>query len=101
LIYNADIPVKKPGVYNFRVAIRDQGSKLLGSAGQQIEVPDLKKHNLLVTGLTVGEVELKDGKPIMPRLRKRKAGLQRSRPFRIRRFVVFGRRDCWLRLQDP
>ena len=74
LIYNADIPVKKPGVYNFRVAIRDQGSKLLGSAGQQIEVPDLKKHNLLLTGLTVGEVELKGGKPIMPSIEKTESG---------------------------
>jgi VWFA-related protein len=66
LIYSADIPVKKPGVYNFRVALRDATSKQLGSAGQQIEVPDLKKSKLLVSGLTIGEVGLQDGKPVIP-----------------------------------
>ena len=30
LIYTADIPVKKPGAYNFRVAIRDVTSRQLG-----------------------------------------------------------------------
>ena len=65
LIYTADIPVKKPGAYNFRVAIRDVASKQLGSAGQQIEVPDLKKNDLHLSGLTIGEVEFKDGTPRM------------------------------------
>ena len=66
LIYTADIPVKKPGAYNFRVALRDASSRQMGSAGQQIEVPDLKKSRLLLSGLTVGEVELQNGKPVMP-----------------------------------
>ncbi len=70
LIYTADIPVKKPGVYNFRVAIRDVASKQLGSAGQQIEVPDLKKNNLVLSELTIGEVPVKDGKPSMPPVQK-------------------------------
>jgi len=63
LIYTADVPVKKPGAYNFRVAIRDVDSKQLGSAGQQVEVPDLKNGDMRLSGLTIGEVELKDGKP--------------------------------------
>ena len=66
LIYSADIPVKKPGAYNFRVALRDATSKQLGSAGQLIEVPDLKKTKLLLSGLSVGEISLQDGKPVMP-----------------------------------
>lgn len=74
LIYTADIPVKKPGAYNFRVAIRDVTSKLLGSAGQQIEVPDLKKKSLVLSGLTIGEVELQNGKPIMPSVEKAQNG---------------------------
>jgi hypothetical protein len=64
LIYSADIPVKKPGAYNFRVAVRDATSKLLGSAGQQIEVPDLKKNKLLVLGLTLTEMTMQEGKPV-------------------------------------
>jgi VWFA-related protein len=66
LIYSADIPVKKPGAYNFRVAIRDANSKQMGSAGQQIEVPDLKKNSLVLSELAIGEVTVKDGKPVMP-----------------------------------
>ena len=74
LIYTADIPVKKPGAYNFRVALRDATSKQLGSAGQLIEVPDLKKSKLLLSGLTVGEVELRDGKPVLPAEEKAQNG---------------------------
>ncbi len=74
LIYTADIPVKKPGAYNFRVAIRDVTSRLLGSAGQQIEVPDLKKKGLVLSGLTIGEVELQNGKPVMPSVEKAQNG---------------------------
>lgn len=66
LIYTGLVPVKKPGVYNFRVAIRDVASKQLGSAAQQIEVPDLTKNGFILSELTIGEVVLKDGKPIMP-----------------------------------
>jgi len=65
LIYSADIPVTKSGFYNFRVAIRDASSRLLGSAGQQIEVPDLKKKNLHLGSLAVSEVTIQNGKPVM------------------------------------
>lgn len=74
LIYSADIPVKKPGVYNFRVAVRDAASKLMGSAGQQIEVPDLKKKELHLAGLAVGQVTLQDGKPVMPAIEPSQSG---------------------------
>lgn len=70
LIYTADVPVKKAGAYNFRVAVRDATSKLLGSAGQQIDVPDLKKNDLFLSGLTIGEITLKDGKPVVPSVEK-------------------------------
>jgi hypothetical protein len=70
LIYSADIPVKKSGAYNFRVAIRDATSKQLGSAGQQIEVPDLNKNSLVLSELIVGEVAAQNGKPLMPPVNK-------------------------------
>ena len=70
LIYTAEVPVKKPGAYNFRVAMRDATSKQLGSAGQQIEVPDLTKNRLVLSELTIGEVVVQDGKPIMPEVQK-------------------------------
>lgn len=70
LIYTVDVPVKKAGAYNFRLAIRDATSKQLGSAGQQIEVPDLKKNDLVLSGLTVSGVVITDGKPIMHSVEK-------------------------------
>ncbi|MEW6126551.1 MAG: VWA domain-containing protein [Acidobacteriota bacterium] len=52
LIYSIILPVKKPGAYQLRVAVRDENSGLLGSANQFIEVPDVKKGRLTVSGIT-------------------------------------------------
>lgn len=57
LIYTTDVPVKKAGNYTFRLAARDVGSKLLGSASQIIEVPELKKNKIFLSGLTVSGVD--------------------------------------------
>ena len=57
LIYTTDVPVKKAGTYNFRVAVRDASSKSLGSASQVIQVPDLKKDKIFLSGLTVAQVD--------------------------------------------
>ena len=65
LIYTPDVPVKKAGTYNFRVAVRDVSGKRLGSAGQVIQVPDLKKSDLFISGLTVSAVDA-NGKFITP-----------------------------------
>jgi VWFA-related protein len=68
IIYTADIPVKKAGIYNFRIAMRDAASRQLGSAAQQIEVPELKKGELLLTSPIVGEAENNNGKMAAPSL---------------------------------
>ncbi|HEY0049211.1 MAG TPA: VWA domain-containing protein [Pyrinomonadaceae bacterium] len=65
LVYSVDVPVKKEGTYNFRLAVRDAGSKMLGSASQIIQVPALKKDKLFLSGLTVSRVDA-DGKFIVP-----------------------------------
>lgn len=70
LVYSIDVPVKKAGSYSFRIAVRDAASRLLGSAGQQIDVPDMKKNEFLLSGLTMGEVSVKDGKPLPPSIEK-------------------------------
>ncbi|MEQ1645032.1 MAG: VWA domain-containing protein, partial [Pyrinomonadaceae bacterium] len=57
LVYAADVPVKKPGTYTFRVAIRDGNSKTLGSASQVVTIPDLKKSGLYLSGLTITNVD--------------------------------------------
>lgn len=55
LAYTTDVKVKKPGVYNFRVAMRDTNSGLLGSATQIVEIPNMRDGNIYISGLTIGE----------------------------------------------
>jgi VWFA-related protein len=66
MIYTADVPVKKAGVYNFRIAMRDVASRQIGSAAQQIEVPELQKGRLLLSNPIIGEAENNNGKMTAP-----------------------------------
>jgi len=52
-VYYFTFPVKKPGPYSFRVAIRDRQSQRIGSASQFLEVPDLKKDGLTLSGVVL------------------------------------------------
>ena len=65
VIYSADIPVKSPGAYQFRIVVRDANSKKFGTAGQFIEIPDLKKDVLALSGIVLTEASA-DGKPGLP-----------------------------------
>ena len=53
LIYTLDVPIKKAGAYQLRIAVRDVVSSRVGSANQFIEVPDLSKNRLALSGLTI------------------------------------------------
>ncbi|HEY3134840.1 MAG TPA: VWA domain-containing protein [Blastocatellia bacterium] len=53
IFYRVNLPIKKPGAYQLRTAVRDTASLKLGSANQFIEVPDLKKNMLTLSGLIV------------------------------------------------
>lgn len=57
LLYSFDVPVKRAGNYQLRVAVRDPATRLVGSANQFIEVPDLKKNRLTLSGIYVHGVE--------------------------------------------
>jgi VWFA-related protein len=50
-IYALSYPIKKPGAYQMRVALRDAGSQDTGSASQFIEVPDVGKGRLTLSSL--------------------------------------------------
>lgn len=52
--FTVDLPVKQPGDYQVRVAIRDRVSSKIGSAGQFVAVPDLDKKKLAVSGIVLG-----------------------------------------------
>jgi VWFA-related protein len=53
LVYYVTVPVKKPGAYQLRVSLRDSSSERIGAAGQFVEVPDLKKNRLAVSGIAI------------------------------------------------
>ena len=52
-----DMPVKRPGAFQVRVAARDKASSKIGSAGQYMAVPDLKKkQQLAISGIVLATV---------------------------------------------
>jgi VWFA-related protein len=53
LLYNMVIPAKKPGAYQLRIAVRDTASERTGSASQYVEVPDVKKGRLALSGIVI------------------------------------------------
>lgn len=68
LDYSTDMPVKKTGFYNFRLAVRDNNSKRLGSAGEFVEIPDTKKGKFFMSGLYTTAVTA-ENKPLLPKNR--------------------------------
>lgn len=55
-VYDFTFPIKKPGAYQLRIAIRDHASEKVGSANQFIEVPNLKKDRLTLSGVVLQNV---------------------------------------------
>lgn len=53
LIYTLNVPLQNAGAYQLRVAVRDSDSKRVGSASQFVEVPDLKKRQLALSGIVI------------------------------------------------
>jgi hypothetical protein len=51
---SVDIPVKRSGAFQVRVAIRDRKSSKIGSTGEFVSVPDLKSKRLAVSGIVLG-----------------------------------------------
>jgi hypothetical protein len=53
LVYYLAVPIKKPGAYQLRISFRDSSTERIGSASQFVEVPDLKKNRLAVSGVVL------------------------------------------------
>ena len=51
---SVDIPVKRSGAFQVRVAVRDRKSSKIGSTGEFVSVPDLKNKRLAVSGIVLG-----------------------------------------------
>lgn len=64
LLYSMNVMIKKPGAYQLRVAVRDAVSEKIGSANQFIEVPDIGKKRLALSGVVIaGNDPTKPAKP--------------------------------------
>ncbi len=55
--YTINVPIKKPGAYQLRTALRDVASNQIGSASQFVEVPNLGKKRLELSGIISRAVE--------------------------------------------
>ena len=56
LSFVLNVPVKQAGAYQLRVAVRDVASERVGAAGQFIEIPDLNKNKLALSGLVISGI---------------------------------------------
>jgi VWFA-related protein len=62
LVYYLTVPIKKAGAYQLRISLRDSETKRIGSASQFIEVPDIKKNRLALSGLVLnGDTSANNG----------------------------------------
>ena len=59
-VYDFTFPIKKPGAYQLRVALLDKASQKVGSANQFVEVPNLKKDRLTLSGIILENMNLAD-----------------------------------------
>jgi hypothetical protein len=62
LVYSLNVPVKKAGGYQLRVAVRDDKAQKVGTASQFITIPDIKKDRLAVSGISLSSYDPKQDK---------------------------------------
>ncbi|MCU1235211.1 MAG: hypothetical protein JWP63_3178, partial [Candidatus Solibacter sp.] len=53
MVYSVHVAVKKAGAYQMRVVLRDANSEKVGSASQFIDVPDINKGRLALSGIVL------------------------------------------------
>lgn len=56
LVYYVTVPIKKPGAYQLRISLRDSSTERIGAASQFVEVPDLKKNRLALSGVAISGI---------------------------------------------
>jgi VWFA-related protein len=53
LVYSLRVPIRRPGGYQLRFALRDRASGALGSAGEFVEMPDISGGRFALSGLVL------------------------------------------------
>lgn len=94
---SVDLPVKRPGSYQVRVAIRDRTSAKLGSGGGFVSVPNVKTGQLATSGIILGtmpktttQTDAANEVMINPGTRRFKAGSDLKFVYRIYNAAVGG-----------
>lgn len=71
LVYGFELPARRPGPYQLRVAVRDVASDQVGSASQFVEVPELGKGRLTLSSLSLRDASTSSGaSPVLRRFRR-------------------------------
>jgi VWFA-related protein len=60
ILYSASIPMKAPGAYQLRVAVRDEKTSATGSTSQFLEVPAVGKGRVAISGIVLQGVDAAD-----------------------------------------
>jgi VWFA-related protein len=60
ILYSASIPMKTPGAYQLRVAVRDEKTTAMGSTSQFLEVPAVGKGRVAISGIVLQGVDTAD-----------------------------------------
>ena len=76
-VYYLTVPIKKPGAYQLRAAVRDEKSQRVGSASQFLVAPDVKKPQLTLSGLLVAGIS---PEAYQEKIARRRAGIVSSTP---------------------
>ena len=74
LVYSLNVPIKNAGAYQLRVAVRDEKSQRVGSASQFIQVPDIKKDRLTLSGIALSSYDPREEKNITSEADKQLTG---------------------------
>jgi VWFA-related protein len=74
LVYSLNVPIKNAGAYQLRVAVRDDQSQRVGSASQFIQVPDIKKDRLTLSGIALNSYDPREAKNITREADKQSTG---------------------------
>jgi hypothetical protein len=67
--YRLDLPLKAPGGYQVRVAVRDPASQKVGSASQFVEIPHLHADRLALSGIVLNAGAQGESGPAVRRLK--------------------------------
>jgi VWFA-related protein len=59
-VYSLNVLLKRAGAYQLRVAVHDNKSDRIGSASQFVDVPDLRKERLSLSGIALSSDEPQD-----------------------------------------